>query len=58
MLESQLNRVVKGKGNKQHRDVIHISESESDNELPPSTKVKHAQLDELNFLKNFYIFLW
>ena len=48
MLESQLNRVIKGKGRKQHRDVIHISESESDDELPPSKKVKHAQLDELN----------
>ena len=46
MLESQLNR-IKGKGRK--RDVIHISESESDDELPPSKKGKHipVQLDQL-----------
>ena len=46
VLESQLNR-IKGKGRK--RDVIHISESESDDELPPSKKGKHipVQLDQL-----------
>ena len=46
VLESQLNR-IKGKGRK--RDMIHISESESDDELPPSKKGKHipVQLDQL-----------
>ena len=51
VLESQLNR-IKGKGRK--RDVIHISESESDDELPPSKKGKHipVQLDQLTLRRD------